>query len=141
MSRRKFSTFEKTFIQERAGQCCEYCKFPMAYSHDAFHIEHIQPIRLGGNNELENLALACDGCNTNKWGYSEWVDPETNISELLFNPREDSWEYHFHWQEDFTSIEGLTGKGRATIALLKMNRIGLLNIRKALFAFGVIPLK
>ena len=60
MGRRKFTRFERTFIQQR-DQCCEYCQFPMAYSPDGFHIEHIIPIRLGGSNEMDNLALACDG--------------------------------------------------------------------------------
>lgn len=139
MSRRKITAFEKTFIQERAAKCCEYCKFPMAYSHDVFHIEHINPIRLGGSNEMENLALACDGCNTNKWIYSEWLDPETDILEPLFNPRKDSWEHHFQWQNNFTIVVALTARGRATIDLLKMNRSGLVNIRKALIAYGVLP--
>jgi hypothetical protein len=41
MSRRKFTPLEKSCIQERAEHSCEYCKFPMSYSHDSFHIEHI----------------------------------------------------------------------------------------------------
>jgi 5-methylcytosine-specific restriction endonuclease McrA len=141
MRRRKFSVLEKNFIQERASHCCEYCKFPMHYSHDSFHIEHIIPIRFGGSNELENLAWSCDGCNTNKWGYMEWLDPQTGIMVALFNPRLDNWKSHFQWSADFTLILGLTTIGRATIDLLKMNRSGLINIRKALIAFGVLPLQ
>ena len=139
MSRRKFSPFEKAFIQGRAGHCCEYCKFPMAYSHDDFHIEHIIPIYFKGSSDLINLAWSCDGCNSNKWRYVEGFDVETNMYAPLFNPRQDVWKNHFQWNEDFTMIVGLTATGRATVDLLKMNRLGLVNIHKVLFAYGVKP--
>ena len=139
MGRRKFTRFERTFIQQRAHQCCEYCQFPMAYSPDGFHIEHIIPIRLGGSNEMDNLALACDGCNTYKWAYIEGLDRQTRLIVPLFNPRKDIWTNHFQWSDDFTSIVGLTPTARATIDLLQMNRLGLVNIRKALLAYGVLP--
>jgi HNH endonuclease len=141
MSRRKFTPFEKSFIQERARHSCEYCKFPMSFSHDGFHIEHITPIRLGGTNELGNLAWSCDGCNTHKWGHIEWVDSQTSNKVPLFNPRQDIWKNHFQWSDDFTLILGISTSGRATIDLLKMNRLGLINIRKALIAYGVFPLE
>jgi HNH endonuclease len=140
MSRRKFTLLEKSFIQERAKFCCEYCRFPMFYSHDGFHIEHIIPIRLGGSNELENLALACDGCNTNKRSYIEWKDPETRQIVPLFNPRQSNWNEHFKWQEDYTFIIANTPVGGATIDLLKMNRLGLRNIRQILRMNGVLPI-
>ena len=139
MSRRKFTPLEKSFIQERAEHSCEYCKFPTSYSHDGFHIEHIVPIRLGGSNDLGNLAWSCDGCNTNKWGYLEWLDHATGVKVALFNPRQDIWKNHFRWSDDFTFILGLSPTGRATIDLLKMNRLGLINIRKALIAYGISP--
>ena len=133
--RRKFSPIERAFIQERAGGCCEYCKFPFDFSHDAFHIEHIIPLRQNGSDELENLAFACDGCNTFKW-----TDPESGQKTALFNPRQEEWSVHFAWSDDFISVLGLTPEGRATVDLLKMNRLGLKNIRKALIAIGMHPL-
>ncbi len=61
--RRKFTAFEQSFIQQRAKRCCEYCKFPMDYSHDAFHIEHIIPLSFGG--KLFNLQhKSSSKCNT-----------------------------------------------------------------------------
>jgi hypothetical protein len=140
MLRRKFTLLEKTFVQNRAHQCCEYCKFPMAYSHDSFHIEHIIPLILGGTNELVNLALACDGCNSFKWGFIVGLDKMTGATVVLFNPRQEDWQTHFTWSDDFTHVIGKTTTGRATIDLLQLNRSGLVNIRQALFAFGVKPL-
>lgn len=46
---------------------------------------------------------------------------------------------HFVWIDDFTIIQGITPQGHATVDLLQMNRLGLINIRKALRAYGVHP--
>jgi HNH endonuclease len=141
MLRRKFTLIEKVFIHQRAHHCCEYCKFPKEYSHDTFHIEHIIPLFLGGTNDLVNLAFACSGCNGNKWGFIIGFDKLTGATVTLFNPRVEEWDTHFSWSEDFSLIIGQTPTGRATVELLQLNRDGLINIRKALFAFGVKPLE
>jgi hypothetical protein len=68
MLRRKFTLLERTFIQKRAHYCCEYCKFPMAYSHDPFHIEHIIPLLLNCSMSLSIspwLVMAAMGVNGN----------------------------------------------------------------------------
>jgi 5-methylcytosine-specific restriction endonuclease McrA len=140
MSRKKFTLYEKQFVEERAKHCCEYCKFPVAYSHDTFHNEHIIPFYITQNNELDNLAFCCDGCNSHKWVHTEGIDHVTNTIVPLFNPRQNIWQDHFEWHDNFTIIIGKTPIGRATIDVLKMNRQGLVNIRKALFAYGVLPI-
>lgn len=139
MGRRKYSVLERNFVQERANGCCEYCKFPYKFSHAAFHIEHIIPLQKKGSDELENLAFACDGCNSLKWTYTEWIDPDTKTVVPLFNPRSQKWEEHFVWDHDFITILGLSSVGRVTVNLLQLNRVGLLNIRKALLAIGAHP--
>jgi hypothetical protein len=136
MLRRKFTFLEKTFVQQRAHHCCEYCKFPMAFSHDTFNIEHIIPLILGGTNDLINLALSCYSCNSFKWSFIVGFDTITGTTVSLFNPREEEWKAHFMWNEDFSLIIGLTATGRATVDLLQLNRQGLINVRKALIAFG-----
>ena len=97
------------------------------------------PLYRGGSNEVENLALACDGCNTHKWTHIDGPDPLTSLKEPLFNPRLDEWDAHFEWDADFTQVFGLTPVGRATSSLIQLNRTGLVNIRKALFVYGVYP--
>ncbi len=118
MRRRKISLIERAYIQDRAGGCCEYCKFPFDFSHGAFHIEHIIPLHRNGSDELENLAFSCDGCNSYKWTRVEWPDPETGIKASLFNPRKEGWTTHFAWEDDFSLVIGLTAEGRATLDLL-----------------------
>ena len=50
-------------VSERANGCCDYCMSQHKYASSTFSIEHIHPISKGGSNELENLTLACQGCN------------------------------------------------------------------------------
>jgi hypothetical protein len=111
----------------------------LEYSHDAFHVEHIIPPKKGGSNDLENLAFACDGCNTNKGFKTDATDPETGNHHALFDPRKEKWSDHFSWNSDFTQIIGLTPAGRTTVDALQLNRPGLLKVRAMMFAYGVHP--
>jgi len=43
------------------------------------------------------------------------------------------------WNEDFTLIIGLTPTGRATVETLQLNREGLVNLRRLLYAMGEHP--
>ncbi|NEQ84770.1 MAG: HNH endonuclease, partial [Moorea sp. SIO2I5] len=49
------------------------------------------------------------------------LDPLTNQTVHLFNPRTQNWDEHFSWNVDFTKIQGLTPVGRVTVITLKMN--------------------
>ena len=62
----RISPSDREFIIARAFRYCEYCKFPVDFSHDAYHIDHIIPPQKGGSSELENLAFSCDRCNSKK---------------------------------------------------------------------------
>ncbi len=59
----KFSKSVREKVEARAKKLCEYCLSPLNFSSDPFSIEHIFPIFKGGTNDLENLALSCQGCN------------------------------------------------------------------------------
>lgn len=49
--------------RERAGDRCEYCRMVQALQGGTFHLEHVQPVSLGGRTHLDNLAWACPACN------------------------------------------------------------------------------
>ncbi len=54
-------------VRECAGQRCEYWQIhqddsPLA----ALHIEHIRPLKHGGDDDDSNLCLACIDCNLHK---------------------------------------------------------------------------
>ncbi|MDX2239899.1 MAG: hypothetical protein NW224_04365 [Leptolyngbyaceae cyanobacterium bins.302] len=67
------------------------------------------------------------------------MDPVTEQKVPLFHPRQQQWQEHFTWNSGFTLVVGLTPTGRATVEELQINRIGLVNLRRALFAFGQHP--
>jgi hypothetical protein len=49
------------------------------------------------------------------------------------------WQEHFMWDETFTLIIGKTAVGRATVLALKLNRLQLRNLRRALIAIDEHP--
>jgi hypothetical protein len=117
-------------VRERAGNRCEYCQLRQEQSPFArFQIEHIRARQHGGGDDPENLALACIDCNLRKGPNLAGIDPESEILTPLFHPRTDRWDEHFVWNG--IRIEGRTGKGRATIAVLALNQEERLEVRLA----------
>jgi hypothetical protein len=108
-------------IRERADFVCEYCHSSEQLSANRFTVEHVMPKSLGGSDDLMNLALACRRCNERRSNFLEGIDPETQKSTAIFNPRSQSWNDHFIWIERGTVIEGISAIGRATIARLDLN--------------------
>jgi HNH endonuclease len=133
------TTAEREEIARRASYCCEYCLSQLELCHDDFSIEHIQPKSAGGTDLLDNLALSCQGCNNRKYTATMATDPITGQIVPLYHPRQDRWEAHFCWDEDFANLLGLTPTGRATIARLDLNRPRLVNLRQALTVAGKHP--
>ncbi len=131
----------KKKVSERAKGLCEYCLLPESHSVSTFELEHINPISNGGKTTLRNLAWACSGCNKYKSHRVSIIDSETGEAISLFNPRKDNWNKHFALSEDFLKIVPLTAKGRVTVDALKLNRKGLINLRKLLHLYGVHPPK
>ncbi|MBI3360159.1 MAG: HNH endonuclease [Chloroflexi bacterium] len=67
MSEPHITARQKQMVAERAGGCCEYCRSQAQFSPDPFSIEHVTPHARGGTDHLDNLALACQGCNNRKY--------------------------------------------------------------------------
>lgn len=127
-------------VERIAGKLCEYCQSPLEFSPDPFSIEHIIPISKGGAAEdLNNLALACQGCNGYKSTKTEAFDAISQTTAGFYNPRKDIWSEHFVWSEDFTEIIGKTAKGRVTILVLKLNCQRVMNLRRILILAGEHP--
>ena len=93
-------------------------------------MDHILPLARGGADAIENLALACFGCNGPKSAFTEAADPTTESVALLYHPRRDDWREHFRWNDDFTELVDLTPTGLATIARLDLNRPGVVALRR-----------
>jgi hypothetical protein len=139
MSRRYITVAEQAQVTDRANRRCEYCKCTMDHTAQSFVIDHILPISEGGETSLSNLALACGGCNGHKYNKVEAIDPESQMLVPLYHPREHIWQEHFIWSDDLLQIVGLSAIGRATIHVLKMNRPGVINMRRLLQLAGLHP--
>lgn len=139
MSNERVTAEQRRLVIERAKSCCEYCISQMNFSTQSFSVEHILPCAKGGSSALENLALSCQGCNNHKFTKIEGFDPVTEQLVPLFHPRKQRWREHFAWNEDYTIVIGLTSTGRTTVNELYLNRSGLLNLRRVLFASGEHP--
>jgi len=126
-------------VRARARQTCEYCRSQERFAMQSFSLEHILPLQVGGSDDIENLALACQGCNNHKYTRTKGRDPVTGETVALFHPRQERWGDHFIWSNDFTRIVGLTPTGRATVAMLQLNRLGLVNLRRVLYGAGEHP--
>lgn len=129
----------KRKVKERAKNCCEYCLSQQTYSPDSFSIEHIIPVSKGGSDLLPNLAYACQGCNNFKYNHTHSFDLVTGKWVHLYHPRRDNWTHHFKWNTDKTLLIALSPIGRATVERLKLNRLGVVNLRKVLVAIDEHP--
>lgn len=124
----------RELVRERAAHCCEYCRLPQEFSELRFHVEHVIPRQHGGNDWLENLALACPACNLRKGPNLAGLDPKTGELVRLFHPRREKWSDHF--APDSIRVIGTTNVGRTTVHLLDMNDIDRTRVREGLRAIG-----
>ena len=129
----------RQLVTDRVRGCCEYCRSQSRFAPEPFSVEHIVPRYTGGLTVESNLALSCQGCNNHKAIKTVARDPVTGLPASLFNPREENWSEHFTWSDDYTTVQGMTPMGRATVAALRLNREGLVNMRRVLYAMGEHP--
>ena len=121
----------RRLVRERAGNRCEYCRLHQDHSPIAtLQIEHVNPRKHGGTDDIENLALACIDCNLSKSSNIAGRDPQSSGIIALFDPRRDVWADHFQLVGAY--IVGTTSIGRATVAVLNMNSDYQLELRATL---------
>jgi hypothetical protein len=126
-------------VRQRANYLCEYCHTSERWQYVRFTMDHVVPVIAGGSETLENLALACFHCNRRKSNKQDSIDPETGAATSLFNPRLQLWAEHFVWSTDGLLAIPLTATGRATVALMELNRARILEIRRADVEVGRHP--
>ena len=121
------SVREREAVKERAGYCCEYCHI----AGWELQVDHIVPRsqRRGDRTAVhdehldapENLAAACAHCNRLKGAFTTGRDPLTGYQVRLFHPRQDAWDEHLAWSDEYLRVLPLSAVGGATIARLRMN--------------------
>lgn len=126
-------------VAQRAAHCCEYCQAPEAIFNFPFEVEHIVAPGRGGNGDESNLALSCRSCNLYKSDYIEALDPLTETTVRLFNPRQNRWEEHFRVDQRSGTLIGVTAIGRATVERLQMNKPTQLAARRQWMRLKLFP--
>ena len=139
MSREYVSAALRRLVFDRSKGYCEYCRSSGRFALESMELDHITPVNQGGATVAENLASACHGCNNYKKTRTEGIDSLSMEVAVLYHPRIMLWNEHFAWSEDTTLMIGLTATGRVTIALLRLNREGVVNLRQMLKSAGKHP--
>ncbi|MBK7779503.1 MAG: HNH endonuclease [Ardenticatenia bacterium] len=124
-------------VHERAKDRCEYCLIPETATLLKHEVDHVIAVKHGGETTDDNLSLSCRLCNRRKGSDIAAIDPDTGRTVPLFHPRRDSWSEHF--EIEGALLLGRTVTGRATIALLQLNRSERVAERKLLLASGLLP--
>jgi hypothetical protein len=107
-------------VIKRVEGCCEYCLVSQEDEFFKFPIDHIIAQKHGGTSTSANLCLSCPDCNAFKGSDIASIDSKTRQLTPLFNPREQKWDEHFHFQGAI--IEPRTPVGRVTVVILQLNR-------------------
>jgi HNH endonuclease len=139
MSREYVPAELRRLVFDRGKGYCEYCRSSGRFALDSMEIDHIIPVSRGGETVLDNLASACHGCNNYKRNRINGYDPVSSDLAVLYHPRAMIWSDHFAWSQDTRLIFGLTSIGRVTVALLHLNREGVVNLREILRGSGQHP--
>lgn len=126
-------------VEQQANYRCGYCLRTQELLGMPLTIDHIIPQAAGGMTTEENLWLACRRCNEFKGKQTHAIDPQTNESTTLFNPRRDKWTEHFAWDEAGVEIIGQTACGRATVKALQLNNIEIMVARRLWLGVGWWP--
>lgn len=124
-------------VRERAGRRCEYCRLAEEDAFFPHEPDHVIALKHGGATDVMNLALACFDCNRYKGSDIATLDPLTGALTALFNPRAARWEDHF--RPDGGEVVPQTSVGRATTALLRLNKPSRVEVRAELARAGRWP--
>lgn len=61
MKRRKLSKAERQEVYRKCNGHCSYCGIEIDYKD--MQVDHVTPIRIGGDDSIKNMLPACRSCN------------------------------------------------------------------------------
>ena len=79
MSRDSISQLLRHAVASQSKHRCGYCLTQALWIGSQLTVDHIIPRPLGAESILENLCLACWGCNLHKQARITAVDPDTGM--------------------------------------------------------------
>lgn len=105
MGRKYISPRTRFAVLKRDGFACTYCgaRAPQAI----LVIDHIEPLALGGDDDLGNYAAACQTCNASKGAQPVLTDMPTYPEEQWTEEEEEilNWVYVDHFTDKRRYVE------------------------------------
>ena len=126
-------------VAKDGGYRCGYCLTSQRIIGRPMAIDHILPISKGGTSPRDNLWLSCRRCNEFKGSQTHAIDPLTDERTPLLNPRVNSWNAHFAWDESGARIIGLSAIGQVTVLALHLNNDEIVTARHLWIQSGWHP--
>jgi len=121
-------------VRRRAANRCEYCLLPERASELRHVVDHVIALQHEGDDQEDNLALACVRCNRHKGPNVSGVEPATRTVTRLFHPRRDRWDDHFEYID--AVLVGRTSIGVVTAQVLAINLPVRIAVRRSLMDEG-----
>lgn len=129
MKRKAISKKLRFDVFKRDGFVCQYCgTHPPAV---ILHVDHIVPVAEGGENRIENLITACEGCNLGKGARSLTTKPPTNAFNVeLAREREEQAK---GYAELMSAMRARVEKEAWDVAIIFADQFSKESIRKDWF--------
>lgn len=115
-------------VRQRYGRCCGYCGVSETETGGELTVDHYCPVGAGGDESEANLVYACFRCNSYKADFHPDAADEQHARRIL-HPHLDMLSLHVRENPETNHLEGLSGTGQFHIALLRLNRPQLVELR------------
>lgn len=95
-------------VLKRDSFSCQYCG--TSAPNAVLHVDHIQPVSKGGDNDIMNLVTACSDCNLGKSNIE--LDDKSSINKKKrqldeINARREQIEMMMKWQAELRNLDSL----------------------------------
>jgi hypothetical protein len=115
-------------VRARWGACCGYCGVSEDDIGGDLTVDHFVPVAAGGDDSDDNLVYACFRCNLFKGDFHPTPGDRAN-GQIVLHPLRDDISKHVRLEETTGRAQPLTETGRFHIAILHLNRAGLVAFR------------
>lgn len=72
---------KKELFGKRKSYVCHWCSERLTFKKST--IDHLIPLCIGGTNDIANLVIACQPCNTKRGGWQQWLAYERQRERVI----------------------------------------------------------
>lgn len=129
-------------VFKRDGFKCQYCG--CSAPDVILHVDHIDPVSKGGDNDIMNLITSCQACNLGK--SDRTLDDKSSVEKQRkqlqeLNERREQLEMMLHWRDELKAfgdevVEAVVEKINEMMEVRSVNESGVSSVRKWLKRFS-----